>query len=68
VRKVAVPLTVAGAWLMASVWLVGTYALSWLCYHVYESRITRLRDVDVARILRRVTRPSYRPVASVTGD
>ncbi len=33
--------------LMTVVWVVATYGLSWLCYHAYESRMTRLRDVDL---------------------
>jgi peptidoglycan/LPS O-acetylase OafA/YrhL len=38
---------------MAMAWLAATYGLSRLCYRAYESRMTRLRDVDLKAVLRR---------------
>jgi peptidoglycan/LPS O-acetylase OafA/YrhL len=40
------------AGLMTALWLAVTCGLSWLCYHGYESRMTRLRDVDWRAALR----------------
>jgi peptidoglycan/LPS O-acetylase OafA/YrhL len=66
VRKVLVPDSVVTAALLTSVWLAGTYVLSGLCYRHYESRMTRLRDIDLLGGLHRVRRP--RPVVSAASD
>src|SRR5262249_40780047 len=66
VRKVLVPDSVVTAALLTSVWLAGTYVLSALCYRYYESRMTRLRDVDLLGGLHRLRRP--RPVVSAASD
>jgi peptidoglycan/LPS O-acetylase OafA/YrhL len=53
---------------LATVWILATYVLSGLCYRHFESRMTRLRDVDLLGRLRRLARPGSRPVGSLTGD
>lgn len=40
------PAGAAGAVGSAATWLVATIGLAALCYHLYESRMTRLREVD----------------------
>jgi peptidoglycan/LPS O-acetylase OafA/YrhL len=52
VRPSWVPDRLATAAMLTTAWLVGTYILSGLCYHLYESRMTRLRDADLVGRLR----------------
>ena len=66
VQKVARPEGWAVAGLMTAAWLVATYGLSWLCYHGYESRMTGLRDIDLAgrAPARQPAAPAHRPATA----
>ena len=68
VRKILAPDSPVTAALLTAVWLTGTYALSGLCYRLYESRMTRLRDMNLLGGLHRVHRPRPRPVVSPASD
>jgi peptidoglycan/LPS O-acetylase OafA/YrhL len=57
VRKVLVPDSLVAAALLTAMWLAGTYVLSELCYRLYESRMTRLRDLGLLGSLHRVGLP-----------
>jgi peptidoglycan/LPS O-acetylase OafA/YrhL len=48
------PRAAPAAVLLCVAWWIGTYWLSALCFHGYESRMTRLRDADLPGWLRRM--------------